>query len=130
MDALVSEYKENIAITLEGTHILLVSNSPTGKLRHSLEAAGKSDEAFACYAEAVRLKPNYPEGQYDLGSLLMKSGRLEDVVLYLSAAVKNNPTFAYAHINLGKALLEQGKLDVAADHLSKAVRLTPDDAEV
>lgn len=94
-----------------------------------LEEAGKSEEALACYTEAVRLKPNYPEGQYDLGSTLLKRGRLEEAVRHLTAALKHNPVFAQAHINLGKALLEQGKVAEAADHLSKAVRLTPDDAE-
>jgi protein O-mannosyl-transferase len=94
-----------------------------------LEAAGKSDEAFACYAEAVRLKPNYAEGQYDLGSTLMKRGKLEEAVQHLAAAVKHDPAFAHAHINLGKALLEQGKLDEAVAHLSQAVGLVPRDPE-
>ena len=98
-------------------------------LGSALESSGKANEALACYAEAVRLKPNYPEGQYDLGSILMKSGRLKEAVSHLSAAVKYNAAFAHAHINLGQALLEQGKLDEAVDHLSKAVRLNPDDAE-
>jgi tetratricopeptide (TPR) repeat protein len=98
-------------------------------LGNALEASGQPGEALACYAEAVRLKPNYPEGQYDLGTTLMKRGRLAEAVEHLTAAVKHNPAFAHAHINLGKALLEQGKLEEAADHLSQAVRLTPDDAE-
>jgi tetratricopeptide (TPR) repeat protein len=98
-------------------------------LGNALDASGKSDQALACYAEAVRLKPNYPEGQYDLGTTLLKRGRLAEAVEHLTAAVKHNPAFAHAHINLGKALLEQGKLEEAADHLAKAVRLTPDDAE-
>ena len=98
-------------------------------LGNALGAAGQPDQALACYAEAVRLKPNYAEGQYDLGTALMNRGSLEEAVQHLAAAVKYNPAFAHAHINLGKALLEQGKRDEAADHLSKAVRLTPDDAE-
>jgi tetratricopeptide (TPR) repeat protein len=98
-------------------------------LGSALEASGKPEEALACYFEAVRLKPRYPEGQYDLGTALMKKGRLEEAVRHLSAAVESNPAFAHAQINLGKALLEQGKLDEAADHLSRAVQLTPDDPE-
>ncbi len=98
-------------------------------LGSALDASGKREEALACYAEAVRLKPNYPEAQYDLGSTLMKQGKLDEAVQHLTAALKHDPAFAHAHINLGKALLEQGKLPEAADHLSQAVRLTPDDAE-
>ncbi len=94
-----------------------------------LDVGKTSDEALACYAEAVRLKPNYPEGQYDLGSTLMKLGRLDEAVQHLGAAIKHDPTFAHAHINLAKALLEQGQLDQAVSHFSKAVDLTPGDPE-
>ena len=98
-------------------------------LGSALEALGKTDEALACYSESVRLKPQYPEGQYDLGTALMKLGRLDAAVLHLAAAVKSNPAFAHAYINLGKALLEQGRLGEAEANLSKAVRLTPEDPE-
>ena len=98
-------------------------------LGNALEASGKTEEALACYVEAVRVKPNYPEGHYDLGSAQMRKGRLEEAAQHLAAAVKHDPAFAHAHINLGKVLLDQGDLVAAADHLSKAVRLTPNDAE-
>ena len=98
-------------------------------LGNALEASGKLEQALACYVEAVRVKPNYPEGHYDLGSAQMRKGRLEEAVQHLTAAVKHDPAFAHAHINLGKVLLDQGNLVEAADHLSKAVQLTPDDAE-
>ena len=98
-------------------------------LGSALEALGKTDEALASYSESVRLKPHYPEGQYDLGTALMKLGRLDEAVPHLAAAVKHDPAFAHAHINLGKARLEQGNLDEAVVHLSKAVRLATDDAE-
>ncbi len=95
----------------------------------ALDARGRTDEALACYAESVRLKPRYAEGQYDFGSLLMRMGRLDEAVRHLTAAVQANPAFAHAHINLGNALLHQGKLDQAAVHLNRAVHLTPDDPE-
>jgi protein O-mannosyl-transferase len=98
-------------------------------LATALAERGRRDEALACYAESVRLKPRYCEGQYDFGTLLLKMGRLDEAAQHLAAAVESNPTFAHAHINLGKALLEQRKFDAALVHFSKAVRLTPRDPE-
>ena len=98
-------------------------------LGSALDRQGKYSEALPLFSASVRLKPRYPEGQYDLGTVLMTMGRLEEAVQHLTAAVKNDPTFAHAHINLGKALMEQGKVNEAATHLSQAVRLTPDDPE-
>ena len=98
-------------------------------LGNALGTSGKVEEAIACYAEAVRLKPNYPEGQYDLGSTLMKQGRLDEAVQHLTAAVKHDQAFAHAHINLGATLLKQGKLDEAIVCFSEALRLNPDYGE-
>jgi len=95
----------------------------------ALAERGHRDEALACYAESVRLKPRYREGQYDFGTLLLKMGRLDEATQHLAAAVEISPTFALAHINLGKALLERRELDAALVHFAKAVRLTPRDPE-
>jgi tetratricopeptide (TPR) repeat protein len=95
----------------------------------TLETEGKSDEAFACHAEAVRLDPHYPETQYRLGTALMNRGKLDEAIEHLSVAVKNKPTFAAAHSNLGSALLHLGRLDEAKRHFSQAVELSPDDAQ-
>jgi protein O-mannosyl-transferase len=98
-------------------------------LGSALDARGRGNEALACYAECVRLKPRYAEGQYDYGSLLMRMGKLDDAVLHLTAAVAAKPSFAQAQINLGNALLQQDRPDEAARHLAQAVRLTPQDPE-
>ena len=96
----------------------------------TLETEGKSDEAFACHREAVRLDPHYPETQYRLGTALMNRGRLDEAVEHLSVAVKNKPGFAAAHVNLGSALLRQGRLDEATRHFSQAAHLCPDDSQI
>jgi len=98
-------------------------------LGSALEAAGRRDEALACLEQCVRLKPRYPEGQYDLGTILLKMGKPEEAARHFVIALANRPDFSQAHINLGKVLLDQGKVDDAAAHLLRGVQLAPDDAE-
>src|SRR5437667_1777587 len=46
----------------------------------ALDRLGKNDAALACFSAAVRLRPADPEAQYDLGTALMKKGRLEEAI--------------------------------------------------
>jgi tetratricopeptide (TPR) repeat protein len=89
----------------------------------------RSDEAMSWFAESVRVRPSYLEGQYNLGTLLLERGRLDEAVSHLAVAVHDNPRSARGQNNLGKALQQQGKLDEAAAHLSRAVALDPDNPE-
>ena len=99
------------------------------RLGNALDAAGRHDEALACFAKSVRLNPRNAVGQYDLGTALVKQGRLEEAVQHLTAALERDPRFTLAHVNLGGILLNQGKLEEARDHLSRAVSLSPDNPE-
>ena len=99
------------------------------RLASALDAAGKREEALACFAESVRLAPRQPEAHCDLGTLCLKMGRLDEAVQHLTTAVKNDPAYAPAHVNLGKALLEQGKRQEALACFAESVRVKPGDPE-
>jgi tetratricopeptide (TPR) repeat protein len=89
-----------------------------------------AQEALQFCAEAVRMEPDFPEGQYNLGTLLLTAGKTDEAIQHFQSALKANPRFADAENNLGKAYLNQGKLDEAAAHLTAAARLSPDDPEI
>jgi len=89
-----------------------------------------AQEALQFCAEAVRMEPDFPEGQYNLGTLLLTAGKTDEAIQHLQSALKANPRFADAENNLGKAYLTQGKLDEATAHLTTATRLSPDDPEI
>jgi protein O-mannosyl-transferase len=91
---------------------------------------GHTNEAIKFCAEAVRMEPDYPEGQYNLGTLLLAAGKTEEAIPCFEAALKDNPRYAYAENNLGKAYETLGKLDEAKAHLTAATRLNPNDPEM
>jgi tetratricopeptide (TPR) repeat protein len=77
---------------------------------------GKLDEAIACYRRALRLKPDFAEAHYNLGSALEEIGDLQGAEDCVRAALRHNARFANAHYKLTEVL--RGKLpeeDLAAE---------------
>ena len=91
----------------------------------ALDAAGKAEEALACYQKSVEIDPRYPEGQDNLGTALLNRGDLDGAISHLKAALKENPDYEVARNNLGKADMLEGKLDDAAAEFTKAVASQP-----
>lgn len=80
------------------------------------------------FAEAVRVKCNYPEGLGNLGLCRLKQGRLEEAAGLLERSLDVRPT-AVVHYNLANLLSQQGKLDEAQAHYETALRLKPEFVE-
>jgi tetratricopeptide (TPR) repeat protein len=96
-------------------------------LGNALHNAGRDADALALLRESLRLQPHYPEGQYNLGTLLLEKGEVEGAIKHLEMAVQLSPTDANAQQNLGNAFLKAGQIDKARIVLQRAVQLRPDD---
>jgi len=79
-------------------------------------------------AEAVRVKPKYPEGLGNLGLCRLKQGRPEEAAELLCQSLRVRPT-AIAQYNLANLLSQQGKLDEAQPHYEAALRRKPEFVE-
>jgi tetratricopeptide (TPR) repeat protein len=99
-------------------------------LGSALSGLGREQEALTMCAEAVRLKPDYAQGQYDLGTVLLKQGKLEEAARHLDRALQLQPSFAEAHGNLGKILVQQGRFKEAEPHLAKAQERLPKNPQI
>jgi len=86
---------------------------------------GKTGEALAHYAEALRLKPDDDALHVSRGMLLAGIGRVDEATRHYSEALKINPNSAKAHNNLGIILEEQGKADEAIRHYGEVLRIEP-----
>jgi tetratricopeptide (TPR) repeat protein len=96
-------------------------------LGKALEELGQKDQALESYSSSIR-QPNYEQGHYNLGTLLMEKGRLDEAVTQLNAAIKSNPKSVQAYHNLGNAFIKLGRLPEAAASFSKVIELKPKDA--
>ncbi len=77
--------------------------------------------------QAVELDPGYFEARYQLGSLLLEMGEVDEAAVHLESAVALRPDYALNHRELGTALGRLGRLDEARLHLERALILMPDD---
>jgi tetratricopeptide (TPR) repeat protein len=89
----------------------------------ALAKLGKTDEAAARYAQALRLDPHSSEAHLNLGNLLRASDP-EAAVRHFQSAVQFAPDYIEAHNNLG-AMLARRDPEAALQHYRKALLLNP-----
>jgi tetratricopeptide (TPR) repeat protein len=94
-----------------------------------LTRQGRTDEAAAQFAAAVRFNPGFAEAQGNLGNALASAGRLAEATEHYRAAVRLKPDFTEARVGLGSALLSQGQTSEAITHYWEALRIKPNIAE-
>jgi predicted CXXCH cytochrome family protein len=94
-------------------------------LGRALEESG-APGADGAYEEAIRIKPNYAEAHYYLGTLLGRSGDSKRGEKHLLAAVRHDPSLADAYNNLGNLAAQAGQAEKAIAFFSKTVALKPE----
>ncbi len=77
------------------------------------DQSGHLEAAINYYQQVLKLKPDYPEVNFNLGNVLKQQGNLDLAIEYYQKALKLKPDYAEAHGNLGNILKQQGKLDAA-----------------
>lgn len=95
----------------------------------TLAGRGKIDEAMACYADALRLDPNFPLAHANMGVALAGQGKIEQAIIHYEKALQANPNCPEVNNNLAEALARQGKINLAVKHYEKAIQLNPSYAE-
>jgi protein O-mannosyl-transferase len=90
--------------------------------------AGNLAAAESHFAEAVRIRPRYPEGLVNLGLCCEKQGREEEAFELVQKAVQIQGT-AVAHYNLANMLSRRAVLHEAESHYRSALKLKPEFAD-
>jgi tetratricopeptide (TPR) repeat protein len=83
------------------------------------------EEAAARFRAALRIKPDIPEAHNNLGTALMRLGRLDEALPAYQRAVALSPDAAEVRYNIGLLLERMGRYEEAVTHLREAVRLNP-----
>lgn len=93
---------------------------------YAMGMRGELDAAISMLSDAVKLNPNFAEGQSNLGAFLLQRGNAAGAIGYLQEAVRLEPKLSDAHGNLGVAFLHAGRPEDAIRLLREAVRLKGD----
>jgi tetratricopeptide (TPR) repeat protein len=116
------------ALALDPDYIKIYDN-----LGLCYEALGKYDEAIDTYREAIRRNraktPSSPWPPLNLGTLLIKLGRLEEAEGVLRESLRYDADFPEAHYQMGLLLEKQKKDAEAVTELRQAATLKPTYAE-
>ncbi len=89
----------------------------------ALEELERLEEAGAAYREALRLRPQFAEAQFNLGNVLRALGRTEAAEERYCAALEQDAGFTAAWYNLADLQEETGRLDEAIESLRRALRI-------
>ena len=89
----------------------------------------KLDQAVFAFQKATTIKPDYPEGFYNMGNALKDQGKLGEAIDSYKKAISCKPNYPEAFYNLGTAYKNQDKLDEAIHAYRKAIELKPDYVE-
>lgn len=88
------------------------------------------ERAVVHYSEALKLKPDFPEGYNNRGSVYYDAGDLDRAIRDHTKAIQIKPDYASAYNNRGIAYYRKGDYDKAIRDYRKAIELKPDYASV
>ena len=120
LGAAIERYRQSIALqpTAEAHTFLGWTYSFQGRL----------EDAIAECKEAIAVDAEFGNPYNDIGSYLIKLGRLDEAIPWLESAVKA-PRYEprhYPHCNLGQVYWAKGLLAKAASEFERALELAPD----
>jgi tetratricopeptide (TPR) repeat protein len=105
-------------------HVVLVTKDNYAAedcLAKTLDSIGDLKLAEYNYEEALRVEPDYPMAQFDLGMNLLKQGNANEASNHLATAIQlwpHNPIMQY---DFGVFLWQHGNLEGATNHLATAL---------
>jgi protein O-mannosyl-transferase len=87
--------------------------------------SGQVPEAVDNLSQALRLRPDLPDVQFDLANALLTEGKLNEALPHYEETLRLKPDFAEAEDNFGTALYRLGRSAEAAVHYRAALRIQP-----
>lgn len=97
-----------------------------------LSFSGELEEAIRLCEKAIALDADFGNPYNDIGTYLMKMGRLRDAVPWLEKAklAKRYEPRQYPHLNLGRIYLSQGMFRKALGEFEEALKYDPGNTEL
>jgi tetratricopeptide (TPR) repeat protein len=120
IDAAIERYRASIEI------------HPTAEahtfLGWALSFQGRLDEAITECKKAIAVDPDFGNPYNDIGSYLLKMGKLDEAIPWLERAIhaRRYEPRHYPHCNLGRIYWAKGMLNRAIAELVRALELAPD----
>lgn len=90
------------------------------------QVSGDVVAAERSYRQALALRPDFPEGLFNLANLLCDLGRTDEGVAAYEEALRHRPEMPEALVNLGNQLVRLGRVEEGIARLREALRQRPE----
>lgn len=116
-----------ILVAQRATDRLILIVAPVAMLAAALTFARNRDyrSELGLWRDTAEKVPDNPRAHYNVGSILLESGRAEEALPALQRAARLAPADAGMQINLGNALRQLGRTGEALAAFRRAVELKP-----
>ena len=105
------------------------SAQPYNALGDVLRLENRVGEAVEYYKMGLRLNPNSPHIEANIGLSYAELGQVDQAIRHLEQAIKLMPGYGEAYNNLGIAYIQKGQTDAAIRMFQTALRLKPNLAD-
>jgi tetratricopeptide (TPR) repeat protein len=122
----LSYWQNSLTVFLHAVNVTTDNYAACNFLGNVFEKAGRNDKALFLYEETVRLQPDFPMGQFNLGMLLLESGRPAEASNHLAVAAQLMPQNPEVQYDWGLFLRRYGSPADAADRFRAALDARPD----
>tara|TARA_B110000503_G_scaffold86579_1_gene131737 strand:+ start:1943 stop:4396 length:2454 start_codon:yes stop_codon:yes gene_type:complete len=83
------------------------------------------DNAIVYYLHAIKMKPDFAEAYYNMGSALQNKGDLVAAINSYQQALRIKPDYTDAYYNMGNTLKDKGDLVSAIESYKQAIQINP-----
>jgi len=121
----VRVWRDSLALLQHGVEVNPRSWGMYENLGNVYADRREPDQAIAAFEQARAIRDT-ASVSYNLGTVLLEQGRVDEAVAAWRRALERDPGYALAHYNLGSVLAERGQIDDAEAHFEDAVRSAPE----
>jgi predicted O-linked N-acetylglucosamine transferase (SPINDLY family) len=115
LENLKEKYPDNFI--LENIHGLIFSSQ------------GKYEDALLMLTKAIKIKPDFVEGYYNIGTTYLKTEKFKEAIIYFKKSLDIKKNYLNSYFNLADCYKRLGEISEAINNYNNYIKHKPEDEE-
>jgi protein O-GlcNAc transferase len=115
LENLKEKYPDNFI--LENIHGLIFSSQ------------GKYEDALLMLTKAIKIKPDFIEGYYNIGTIYLKTEKFKEAIIYFKKSLDIKKNYLNSYFNLADCYKRLGEISEAINNYNNYIQHKPEDEE-